>query len=838
MIKKSFLLSFLLISVLLLGGCSLDFLTAKKQVIPSEEIEQQVVDITLDEPVLSSGSLKKFRDYDEVKEFLSTHSNEVANYAMPITRGGMEMNMVFTEASSVDLSVQKTSAINDDYSRTNVQVEGVDEADIIKTDGQYIYALVYNDLYIIKANPAEQTQAVAKLPFPDRPQEIYISDDRLIVIGADSQIMKSNVYKKFARQSPYTFVKIFDVSKPEDATQIRDLNFEGNYQNSRLIDGRLYLIMNNYSQYFANEPVAPRLIDGGKILPNRCLENEACFAPDVYYFDADYDSYTLTSINTIDLRKADEPVSAQMYLLNGAQNIYASTKNIYITYTQYLNEIDVRTFVLRDLLLNRLSDADKALLLQIESLDEKILNQNEKRQKLLAIFQRFLDAQDATERALLETEIESAMQEKYKEEANNWERSMIYKFSLSDGAPVYRAQGFVPGTILNQFSLDEDEAGRLRIATTRSRNVGNFGEQSESYSNLYVLGSDLKTLGSVEKLAPGERIYSVRFLANRAYLVTFKQVDPLFVVDLSTPNNPRLLGELKIPGFSTYLHPYDENTLIGLGRDVQTDVYGNVRNGGIKLSLFDVTNPASPQELDVYIAGSAGSESVAMYNHKAFLFSKEKDLLVIPASLTNTNNSYRPYFSGALVFSLANKQFNLRAEIDHSDNGRYQKYDNWCGYACYDNSVQRSLYIQNALFTFSNKYLKVNDLGDLNVLQSVKLLEDTEKDLQIEPLLPTPIIEVGESSNIPVSTNEETAVGPIMPEEFAPEPFVESPILDENTSSEIINDNDMIEPDANLNPDLTPAVEDLPPADDPIDPPVSEPLPEPDLIPENPEILP
>jgi hypothetical protein len=366
--------------------------------------------------------------------------------------------------------------------------------------------------------------------------------------------------------------------------------------------------------------------------------------------------------------------------------------------------------------------------------------------------------------------------------------------------------------------------------------VGNFGEQSESYSNLYVLGSDLKVLGSVEKLAPGEKIYSVRFLGKRAYLVTFKQVDPLFVIDLSTAKNPRLLGELKIPGFSTYLHPYDENTLIGLGRDVQTDVYGNVRNGGIKLSLFDVTNPASPQELDVYIAGSAGSESVAMYNHKAFLFSKEKDLLVIPASLTNTNNSYRPYFSGALVFSLADKQFNLRAEIDHSDNGRYQKYDNWCGRACYDNSVQRSLYIQNALFTFSNKYLKVNNLGDFSSMQSVKLLEDTEKDLQVEPLLSAPSIEAGASNDQSVSNVAEEVVGPMMPEEFISEPLVDELISEESSVSEIINNT--VEPETNLSPDLTPVVEDLPPTDDPVNSPSSELLPEPNLIPENPEILP
>lgn len=780
--KNSFLFVLILLLLPFLSGCSLPW--SKKTIEVFEEVKQGASNVQIEEAALATGNLKKFRDYQEAKDFL------IANNRSTTARYYSDSSITSRNELNLDMAVKQTnnlsagSSINDDYSRTNIQVAGVDEADIIKTDGEYIFALVYKDLYVIKARPAEQAKAITKLPFPDRPLEIYVDNGLLIVIGADYQIMSANVYQKFKRQSPYTFVKVFDISNPEDPKQVRDLKFEGDYNTSRLLDQRLYLIINNYSQYITGETVVPRLVDGGKILANDCGDGQNCFAPDIYYFDAPYESYNLTSINTIDLRKNDVPVASQSYLLNGAQNIYVSAQNIFITYTQYLNELDVRAIVLRKLLFSRLNSSEQDILLQIESLDNIILNQTEKRQKMFEVFQRFLDAKNTSERASLETEIEEAMTLKYKEEADNWERTLIYKFNLKDGIPVYRAQGSVPGSILNQFSLDEDEQSFLRIATTRNSVFSSFSENRESYSSVYILSNDLKITGSLEKLAPGERIYSVRFMGKRAYLVTFKQVDPLFVVDLKDSQVPRLLGELKIPGFSSYLHPYDENTLIGLGRDMKTDVYGNVQSGGIKLSLFDVSDPSSPKELDSYIAGEAGSDSLAITNHKAFLFSKQKNILAIPASLTNLSASYRPYFSGALVFSIdeagGGKKFNLRAQIDHSDGGRYQQSDYWCGNACYDNSVQRVLYIQDALYTFSNKYLKVNYLSDLKSASSIKLLSDTELDLKLEPL-----------SNKSPLTNNGTATEP------EPEPVLvgpnlpQAPVLEEDipveTDEEVIN---------------------------------------------------
>jgi uncharacterized secreted protein with C-terminal beta-propeller domain len=273
--------------------------------------------------------------------------------------------------------------------------------------------------------------------------------------------------------------------------------------------------------------------------------------------------------------------------------------------------------------------------------------------------------------------------------------------------------------------MDED-GGYFRIATTKSQTWSQFSDKAEqeSYSNLYVLDENLKTVGSLEKLAAGERIYSVRFMQGRAYLVTFEQTDPLFVIDLKDPNNPKVLGQLKIPGFSNYLHPYDETTLIGIGKETGESEFGGVITKGIKLSLFDVSDVANPKEINKYEMGGRGSDSIALSDHKAFLFSREKNLLVIPVTImesSNPNDYGKFSFSGATVFKVDKTGFELKGRIDHSDGGKAGAREDWYGYDYYDNTVKRSLYINDILYTFSSKYLKANKIADLEVVKNLPL---------------------------------------------------------------------------------------------------------------------
>src|SRR3989338_2141236 len=209
--------------------------------------------------------------------------------------------------------------------------------------------------------------------------------------------------------------------------------------------------------------------------------------------------------------------------------------------------------------------------------------------------------------------------------AREQDKSVIHRIALSSGAIDYKGSGEVPGRPLNQFSMDES-GGYFRIATTSQQNQLRDGSSS---NNVYILDSALKITGRLEGLAKGERIYSARFIGERGYMVTFKKVDPLFVIDL-TPTNPRVLGELKIPGFSDYLHPYDENHIIGVGKETGENEWGGISTKGVKVALFDVTDVEKPKLVDQYEIGEQGTDSEALQDHKAFLFDKDKKLLVLP----------------------------------------------------------------------------------------------------------------------------------------------------------------------------------------------------------------
>jgi uncharacterized secreted protein with C-terminal beta-propeller domain len=247
----------------------------------------------------------------------------------------------------------------------------------------------------------------------------------------------------------------------------------------------------------------------------------------------------------------------------------------------------------------------------------------------------------------------------------------------------YLVAGDVPGHILNQFSMDEYN-GNFRIATTTGE-VWN----GNSLNHVYILDSDLKIIGKIEDLAQGEKIYSVRFIGNRGYIVTFKKVDPLFVIDLSSPENPKVLGYLKIPGYSDYLHPYDENHVIGIGKDaIDASEYEKAGRNldfawyqGVKIALFDITDVENPVEKSKFIIGDRGTDSPALYDHKAFLFDKEKGILVIPITLAEidrsryTDNSQIPstaygesVWQGVYVLNIGLDGITLKGKISHYDN--------------------------------------------------------------------------------------------------------------------------------------------------------------------------
>jgi len=296
----------------------------------------------------------------------------------------------------------------------------------------------------------------------------------------------------------------------------------------------------------------------------------------------------------------------------------------------------------------------------------------------------------------------------------------IHKISIKDGDIKYVANGLVPGYVLNQFSMDEYN-GFFRIATSNGQS-----------NNVYVLGEDLDVVGKLEGLAPGENLHSARFMGNRCYLVTFKKVDPLFVIDLENPESPQVLGKLKIPGYSDYLHPYDETHLIGVGKETVEAENGDFAwYQGIKIALFDVSNVSQPKELYKIVIGDRGTDSPVLQDHKAFLFSRSRDLLVLPILLADIDeakypngvppNTYGDFvWQGAYVFNLTlDKGFVLRGRVTHLDNTADLMKSGFYFYSPY--SVKRALYIDDVLYTISDKRVKINSLTDLNEIGVVEL---------------------------------------------------------------------------------------------------------------------
>jgi len=308
------------------------------------------------------------------------------------------------------------------------------------------------------------------------------------------------------------------------------------------------------------------------------------------------------------------------------------------------------------------------------------------------------------------------------------QQTIVHRISIDGLAIAYMATGAVPGHVLNQFSMDEYN-GYLRIASTNccSQNGGPmplaYAPVSQQETNVYVLDKGLHTTGRLEGLSPGEQIYSARFMGDKAYLVTYKRTDPLFVIGLQDPAKPTVLGQLNVTGVSDYLQPYDETHLIGIGQSGTDVAWENaVRFTGIKISLFNVTDPKQPTETSRYLIGGPGTSSPAITDHKAVLFDRTLNLLVIPVEVTAQPQnatywySYQPIWQGAYVFNITpDKGFVFRGGITQLQSGQLPTWQ--------DNNlfITRTLYIGNVLYTISNNMVEMNSLTDLSELGSVGL---------------------------------------------------------------------------------------------------------------------
>jgi uncharacterized secreted protein with C-terminal beta-propeller domain len=325
----------------------------------------------------------------------------------------------------------------------------------------------------------------------------------------------------------------------------------------------------------------------------------------------------------------------------------------------------------------------------------------------------------------------------------------VFRFRISDAKVTEDGVGSVPGYILNQFSMDESD-GYFRIATT----VGDAwrNDKYTSMNGVYVLDGSMKVVGKVEGLASRETIKSVRFIGSKAYMVTFRTTDPLFVLDLSVPTAPKVSGELKIPGYSEYLHPYADGMLLGFGKDavVQGEMAYYL---GMKFSMFDVSDPANPREIAKFALGDRGTYSEVSYNQKALLFSREKNVIGIPIIINRVPKDQssdpiaygQPVFQGFLVLGYdAERGITIRGLVTHANKiidytQEFKSYDDIFAKVDQESMwgsrmVTRGLYINDTLFTFSAGSVKATSLSDFSALGSVDLPGATEYYGEVKPV--------------------------------------------------------------------------------------------------------
>ena len=295
--------------------------------------------------------------------------------------------------------------------------------------------------------------------------------------------------------------------------------------------------------------------------------------------------------------------------------------------------------------------------------------------------------------------------------------TQVFKWDLDGTALNFVGTSEVKGSVLNQYSMDEYD-GNFRIVTTE----GNmWDEKNISRNHLFILDESLKEIGAVKDLAPGEKVYSARFMGEKAYVVTFKQVDPLFVIDVANPRKPTVLGELKIPGFSNYLHPLDDTHLIGIGYDTEErfDAYTK-RNftvtTNMKMSLFDVTDFKNPKEQSTVKIGGKGSYSDVQYNPKALFRNKEYHYFGFPVVLYEAGKSDEVVYQGqgAQIYEItAEKGIVLKGNIINKSTG--EPYENW------EQNVQRVVYVEDTLYTIARNEVKSYQLKDFKALDTLNI---------------------------------------------------------------------------------------------------------------------
>lgn len=596
-------------------------------------------------PFLVKESLPVIGSKESLKDYFQTIIEEEEDQRLFSTA------IMESSKESEDSAAGMDNSATQEASETNIQVKGVDESDMVKTNGSHIYQVADGRINIIETNDGVKMKLLEGISYPDTfyPFQIFLHKNKLLVIGHSYEEMGKAEAKisgegLIAPINDMTKAIVYNISNPSNPQEEKTISLEGHMVSSRKIDNLVYLVTNQYPQYWImreNEEVdlRPRYSDSSVSEENSVIDYDKI----QYFPESKEPNYTM--IAAFDLENPSEKAAITTYLGSGDQ-MYMSKKNLYLA---------VQNWGAAPL---------------IDKMEESI-------------------------------------------------HTTIYKFAINDLKVEFHSSTEVEGRILNQFSMDEYD-GHFRVATTKGMV---WDERSPSSNNLFIFDENMKAVSSIEDLARGERIYSARFMGERVYIVTFKETDPLFVIDASNPKEPKVLGELKIPGFSNYLHPLDENHLIGFGYDTKVVTTKNskeplILTEGVKLSLFDITDMKNPKEKFTEIIGGRGTYSPLNYDHKALLYDKQRNLFAFPINVYHEveGKEFEQIFDfqGAYVYNVtSDKGFSLQSKITHMK-GK-ELYEEW------ENEIQRLVYVGNTLYALSNSKITSYTIGDYQLKGELKL---------------------------------------------------------------------------------------------------------------------
>lgn len=671
-----------LMALILLGAVALVLIISK---IDTPYQQNRIVNNPGDSKVINRNlvkntSFKKFKSAEDFKKYVE-NMDELSYYGVQNLAVRNVANVATEESwSDTDLALgapvdDKVIGIGggtpDRISETNVQVTGIDEPDIVKTDGHQIYfsddmGFYYpvepflelrDDMNKVAAFVPEynlKTNVINAWPVNDLElsSEIDLTGELLLV---------DNILVVFSGQN----IVAYDVLDPKAPTKKWDMKLANNSYlvTSRLYNDQLYLVTQTSINRYNPCPVKPLLRGDGFEFSIPCT--------DIYYPNGNIYSdstYTVLSINP-QSGNVDHDLSIVGSRYNS--NIYMSTNALYIAYTKNLDMFDFMYNMITSEMKDILPKEIVAKLIKLNTYD---ISSSSKFNELQTVFYEWQASLDDDESLKIETEMSNRAERYYEKNKRSLVTTGLAKIS-TDNLSI-EASGDVPGYLLNQFAMDEYN-GYLRVATTIGDNWG-FGGTNDSQANdVYVLDGNLDIRGSVTDLGLSERIYSVRFIGDLAYLVTFRQIDPFYVLDLSDPKNPKKTGELKIPGYSSYLHPINNHRILGIGME----------SGKVKLSYFDVSDSNNPQEIDKYSLNEYGSD--ALYNHHAFLQDPDHQIFFLPS------------YNGGYIFSYAEDKLELVRAISVPN-------------------VKRALYIENYMFILADDYVAVlneNDWEKVNELE-------------------------------------------------------------------------------------------------------------------------